>query len=488
MAHIKARDLRRRIQEEQKNGLRIRCTEDVLTSDAMREFTEKGLALDEDGHRLHGKRPQFDFARDISLREMAEELVVNKSDGKPVGPSFVEQYFRSNEDMMRLRESGEIDAVDWTMFRGITGQILVNAVLERAESEEYIFTRMAGNYPTKLISGERIPGVSPPKRPDQGQPGSDVLLKKPGESFKYFGFGSEWIDLPSTDSRGGIIPIDRWSIYADRTGLIADQAGQVGDIIAYDKECRGWDTLIGLNGYKFKEKRMDDSDVVSIDPYQASSATWGTASPTAGQLVNTTPGLWGSGSLSQRPYAFVNDIANNPLGASYQCVQTCDIAFSQTHDPSTGRPIKVGKPFIIATKSREMDIAPVLQAMSIWKMANGGLNSTGGINTIAPNPLQQLGMGADAYRVSRQLRDQLVAAGCTGTGGKPDPDKVWFYGDIPAAIQYAENSPIRVVMAPSNSEAEFMQDIVLRARADERGAWIWRNPRVLQRVNYRTQG
>ena len=44
-----------------------------------------------------------------------------------------------------------------------------------------------------------------------------------------------------------------------------------------------------------------------------------------------------------------------------------------------------------------------------------------------------------------------------------------------------ENWPITVVQAPTNSEAEFTQDIVVRFKASERGTPAVMEPRRIQR-------
>jgi len=44
-----------------------------------------------------------------------------------------------------------------------------------------------------------------------------------------------------------------------------------------------------------------------------------------------------------------------------------------------------------------------------------------------------------------------------------------------------ENWPITVVQAPTNSEAEFTQDIVVRFKASERGTPAIMEPRRIQR-------
>ena len=45
----------------------------------------------------------------------------------------------------------------------------------------------------------------------------------------------------------------------------------------------------------------------------------------------------------------------------------------------------------------------------------------------------------------------------------------WFMGDFTKAFAYMENWPITSVQAPTNSEAEFTKDIVMRWKVSERG-------------------
>ena len=80
---------------------------------------------------------------------------------------------------------------------------------------------------------------------------------------------------------------------------------------------------------------------------------------------------------------------------------------------------------------------------------------------------------ATSRQLYKQLQAQLGLDPATAGG-------YWFYGD-PAAFAYMENWPITVVQAPTNSEAEFSQDIVVRFKASERGTPAVIEPRRWQR-------
>ena len=491
------REFRTRLQEEARGG---RITEDSFDefsgslSPTIRKFRKNALALDDGNFRIPGKSPQV-LLEDCSLQEIAAETIVDRQ-GHPVGMSYVHEMFRPTEAsaraharMSRLREAGDPSAVDYTMFAGITGQLLINATLKGFEHEEFVFTQAAGTYNTQFVDGERIPGVSLPLTKDAmgyntatGGPGKDstedVLLVKPQQPFPYLTMGSNYKDFPATELRGGIMGIDRLAIYGDRTGLVAANAAQGARILGIRKEQRGLQLLCGGVAGSYKEKyNWDTNGTVTLDAYQAAAG-----GGSGGQLVTTYP---------TRPFPFVNDIPNNPL-SDYHAFEAADQAASKLVDPNDGLPITFGpKPVIFAPYTERFNIAVVLEAFNIWRMSAGGLSSTGGVNTVGPNVVRSQ-IGEVDPRLSRMLRQEMIKSGLYGDGAatgtlSANADKVWWYGDVAEAIKYNTNWNIKTIMAPANSEAEFNQDIVLRWRFDERGIWAWHQPRAIQRHNCLSQ-
>ena len=91
--------------------------------------------------------------------------------------------------------------------------------------------------------------------------------------------------------------------------------------------------------------------------------------------------------------------------------------------------------------------------------------------TIAASPIS----GYTWYE-SRLMYRRIIAT-VEGTASKAAA--WWFMGDFRKALAYMENWPVTVVQAPNNSEAEFLQDIVLRFKASERGAAAVLQPRAV---------
>jgi len=187
---------------------------------------------------------------------------------------------------------------------------------------------------------------------------------------------------------------------------------------------------------------------------------------------------------SSRAYPFVNDVPNNPL-VDYTSIRTCDQYFSNIVDPNRGRPIVVGKPFVLAPHTKRMDIMQVLYAENIWKntqQAWGG-TTVGALNTVSPNVVSMIGLTSDQFLTSRLLKAELQTQLSLTSH---QADYVWFYGDISAAFRYVQNWPVSVVQAPVNSEAEFNQDVVMRWKASKRGTVAIYEPRQWLRNNYRS--
>ena len=511
------RDFRCRMQEEA-HSKNTRCNGDfVERSEVFGRFCEESLGLSNEGRmsgiddpkslvpaswpnykRIPDKHQEV-MLEDISIRDLAAETVVDRLTGEPVGELYIERLMNpgrtSAEEFTRHRtrflETGEVSAVDWTMFAGITGPLLFMEVMKGYEAEEFVFTKMAGTYPTQFISGERMPGVSPAVALDavgydqsstaaQGQ--EDLLLKRPGKEFARGTMGENYLDLPDTELRGLIMEVDRTAIYTDRTGLIVQHAQDVGSKLGKHKELRGLRLLTGLDTVTpYKEKYMwDTGGALQLDAYQAGSTALNSGSYQLAQ------------SYSTRKYPFINDVPANPLD-NWETFKLSDLYFSRIVDPNDGWPLTLAGQDVFAPWSKRLDIPRILQAYQIY-MITGGQSAgnyalgKGSIMTASPNPINTLGQIRP--QVSRLLTQVMLMASATyaqsGTGGKVDPENVWWTGDFKKAIRYMENWPIKVIQRPPLSEAEFLQDVVLGYRADERGRWAWFDPRRLQRNNYLT--
>jgi hypothetical protein len=457
---MKARELYKMLRGD---GTLPRSRAELRNTTAFRHISE-ACGLDTEGHEVRGASPQISL-QDFSIRDLYENLVVNKSNGDPVGAEFVNTYFDPRMGGMMLNEAaGAMDAVDSSMFMGITGQLLVVQILQGYNAEDFIATKMVPTY-SSPFEQEKWPGISLPK-----DPGKNVLRVAEQEPFRTVGFGEEYVQTPLTQKEGVIIPVTKEAIFFDRTGLVSERANSVGYLLGLSKEKEILGVMVGgtTDPVYFVEKRQFDSAPLTLDLFQLAGAGSG-----ARQLAYTYP---------SRVYPWYNDVPSNPL-VDYTSLRVAEQYFSKTVDPNTGEPIVIGRPNIFACETRKMDLAQILQAENVFKITNSGLSTSGGLMTMGPNPAKML--GTIDFKTSRQLRAQLIAQ--LGMTDNWTVDQVWFYGDPTQAFAYVENWPITVVQAPVNSEAEFNQDIVLRWKASRRGRMAIKEARAWQRHNHASE-
>ena len=386
------------------------------------------------------------LSEEFSLRDLAENLIVNRSDGQPVGGQFIREMFDPN-DPYPIQEA--MAAVDSTAFVGVQGQILINRLLQMYEQEDFVLSRLIAPTPTTL-NGERIPGIARP-----ADPGEDYTLVREGDEFPKLGFGEEYIETPATTKHGFIIPITREAVFFDRPGMVLQRAALAGEVLGLSKEKRLLNVLTGaVNNYS--EKRKGDTVKVSLKTYYA---------------ADDTGARW------------VNHFDGNGL-ADWTAIDYAEQQFANVTDPNTGEPILVGGRFILAPKAKMMTIQQILTATQQYRLTVpgaaqapglGGTTNWPGAISIGDNILKGMGI---TFAVSQQLQAQLKAGfgldAATSNG-------YWWYGNFQKAFAYMENWPITVVQAPVNSEADFSQDIPFRFKASERGVAAVLDPRFVQR-------
>lgn len=350
---------------------------------------------------------------DFSIRELAEGLVENgrewvaAMDPRNAGSSIMES----------------IAGVDSTAFSNVTGQLLINEIMEAYQSPAFVISQAFRTMSSRL-SGERVPGL--------GKIGDQTEEVQESMPFPHVGFGEDYIDTPQTTKRGLIVPVTKEAIFFDRTGLILERAREVGESLGINKEKRCIDVMIGVvNNHKWKG--------TTYNTYQASTPWVNLLAGAANDLVDWTD------------------------------LDAAELLFADMVDPNTGEPIVITTNTILATPARRHALNRITNATEIRYTG-----SSAPTETLAANP-----MTGYSSVISQYLYSRLKASGLTADQAKA----TWFMGDPGRAFRYIENWPLTVVQAPQNSEAEFNQDIVARFKASERGVAAAWNPRYMVKVN-----
>jgi hypothetical protein len=349
---------------------------------------------------------------DFSLRDLAEATI-------PDGREFVRLLDpRSKAGGIDLMEAA--DAVDTATFSNITGQIVFSKIMEGFSSDAFVASRMVENVPTRF-SGEKIPGI--------GQMGDAAESIDEGKPYPNVGVTEDYIETPATTKRGMIVPVTKEAIFFDRTHLVLQRAGEVGEFLGLNKEKRLLDCLIDANVTDHRYKWRG-----------AIYATYQTSAP------------------------WINVKSSNPL-VDWTDVDAAEQLLANITDPNTGEPVLIMADTILVCPESLHAARRIVDATQIEQVDNQANAKT--VRTFAPNPM------AGSYRVvsSRLLRSRLSAAGQATSN--------WYLGNFRKAFAYMENWPITVTQAPQNSEAEFTQDIMVRFKASERGAAATLEPRFV---------
>ena len=243
------------------------------------------------------------------------------------------------------------------------------------------------------------------------------------------GFGEDWVETPATIKRGVIIAVNKEAIFFDRTGLVLQRAGEVGELIARNKEKRVLDVVLGVvNNYKWK-----------------------------GTSYNTylTSGNW------------INAVASITI-TDWNSIDTAEQLFVEMTEPVTGEPIVINPDTILHMPAKKHLFRQIVRATSLELRTQTSAQGTWGTNTVDDYTLLS---SKFAYR-------RLLAAGVSAANAK----LYWYMGQPKKAFAYMQNWGITVEKAPDNSEPEFTQDIVLRWKASERGAAAVIDPRYMVKV------
>jgi hypothetical protein len=309
----------------------------------------------------------------------------------------------------------EAGATVSSSFSNITGQIIYNAILEKYQDEQFVITPLVTTVPTQF-NGEKIAGIQ--RLADN--------FESIGENQPYpiAGVSEDYIQTPQTVKRGEIVPVSKEAIFFDRTGLILERCGEVGYYYGVNKEKRLIDAVIDQN--------------VTTHRYNWKGTSYA-------NFQTSTP--------------WINSKTTNAL-SDWTSIDALELLMSQLLDPGTGEPISIVPKHLIVARQLKLLANQIMYATQVRR--GDGVGTTGA-TTIGPSPLEF------PYQV---VSSALLSA-------RQSANTTWYIGDISKAVKYMENWPMTVVQAPSNSEAEFTQDIVLRWKCSERGAAVVVQPRAL---------
>lgn len=387
----------------------------LITKNGLAKGVRKHGGFDKGGHRKVARElavmlEEGEFApEDFSIRDLAEGLVPN-------GTEYVNRLRPGAKSGFDFMEAAA--PIDTSAFSNITGQIIYNRLIEAFADEEFVVSRLIDTIDTPF-DGEKIAGIS--------KIGDEAEVVAESQPYPEAGVSEDYIETPSTEKRGFIVPVTREAIFFDRTGLMLARASEVGKYLGLNKEKRCIDVVIGAtNNHKWKG--------TTYNTYQTSSP-------------------------------WINTKSSNDL-VDWTDIDAAEQLFNDLLDPNVGEPIIATPNTILCTPARRQAAARVIGAEQIRVTGSGAITET-----IARNPYAgTYGLATSRLLLRRILNLQADTAKANAW---------WFLGDFKAAFAYMQNWAIEVVTAANNSEAEFTRDVVVRYKASERGVAAVKQPRAV---------
>lgn len=338
---------------------------------------------------------------EFSIRALFEAFV---EDGESIVKTW-DPRFRGH-GAVSLMEAP--DAVSTSHFSNITGQIVYSKVLEKWTAPSLIGNDLCTTIPT-MFDGEKIAGI--------GGVGDQAASIGEGQPYPLAGVSEEWIETPATIKRGVIVPVTREAVFFDRTGVLLERVGNVGEGIAQNKEKRILDMCLGIT----TSYRRNGG---------AAQATYGDTH-TQGDGDN----LAGSNTL-----------------VDYTDIENAILLFDALSDPNTGEPIMPNVDTIVVPTALVATAARILNAIQVGNTANATA-------PVGANPLKNIpGIGNLQIKSSQYVSRRTSSA------------TTWFIGDFRKAFAYMENWPVKVGQAPPDSHEAFHRDVVAQYKVSERGA------------------
>ena len=349
---------------------------------------------------------------EFSIREIFERTI---KDGRELADSL-NPRFGPNAGFRGLMEAaGAITSGD---FSSITGQILYTRMMQDLTPEQFVFQGLIPTQPTQF-SGEKIPGIA--------NLGDQAEVVAENENYPLVGTGEDYIETPATTKRGFIVPVTKEAIFFDRTGMLLQKAGAVGESLRLNKEKRAIDCIIDENTTTHRYKWRGTT-----------YATYQTTSPWDNTTASATLENWTD-------------------------IDAADQTLNGILDPNTGEPVVIEGDTLICTKQNEKVASYIRDATGV-SIHSGGYATSGELTeTTAPNPV-----GRRFTIISSRLLAARMAT-----------DTTWYYGNPRALAVYMENWPITVTQAPAGSAEDFHRDVVNQFKCSERGQFAVIQPRVM---------
>lgn len=351
--------------------------------------------------------------------------------------SFVES--QNPGDRAALFESTGV-GLDPSGFQNINAYTILTSglmeikVLEAFQNPAYIADTIMPSEATKL-NGQKVIGLNPLYT-------DSIMRRQPGQTHARTGFGERWIQTPETRENALAIDVTKEVIFFDRTGDLLNNAKEIGDILAYNREVEMLDVILGItntNIFNWKGTYYNTYD-------------------TSTRLGQTNG----------------NDITNDMQ--DWTAFQTAWLTLSRFTDPDTSRRILINPNKVIVSPGKIKTAEMILGSTRTERRYGSGATTP----QTTSNPLYVGEVPGNPFAGQYELVTSPIIEDRWVNGNSDSVTTAtgrWIMLDTSKAFKYMVNYPLQVVSASPQSYSMVDKGIAMSFFAHERGipsVWsIW---------------
>jgi hypothetical protein len=372
---------------------------------------EGKIGLDPTGTRYS---PHMRAQKTVGIKELSEAFT-----GRPTS-------LRESTNLLEAPVS-----VTSTIFPQITSQLLMSEIRRQFDVEANVFTPLVPVIPSEIKGTEVVPSIT---RIDP----DDMKSVSEAQSYPRVGVSEEYFTLPAKDKKGGIIELSKEAIHFDRTGMLVDQAREVGGALGGARENAIIDAFIGF-----------------VNNYSRNGSASNTYL-TAGAYVNNQTGL--------------------PL-TDWTDIETALQLFADILDPNTSEPLAANmRPkHLVVMPAKLMTAQRILSATETRSDENAAAGTRSEV-TVGGNPIAGLGLKiVSSIRLYRRVLANVETEAAKAKAG-------WFLGTLEALLAWYECWPLQLAQQGAESDDSFDRDIAMKFKASYYGVCAVREPRTMLRL------
>lgn len=317
---------------------------------------------------------------------------------------------------------------DINAWTAVNSGLIERRILDQFTNPDFIGDTICPDEQTKIAEGQKIIGA--------GRVGPKALERHPGMPHPRAGIPERWVQLPRTHEYALAVDVTFEAAFFDLTAQVLETAAGIGEWLAYQKELRKIDAVLGVSNANI--------------PWSTGAST----DPNAFNYGGTKYKLYDSTPTSPMP---TNSVAAPLTNGDWQTIKSLWLLSQRATDPETGTRINVQAKTAIASLEGAILLDLICGARDVQRRTTSSTTQataeTLTIQNTDDNPARIGGRMID-----RVLTSPLVEQRMTDSTGlalsQANANKRWFLIQPNRFAKNMVNWPLQIAQMPMASSYE----------------------------------